>query len=102
MSEQPMTLHVLVGCPFCTKCIMMAKICNIDFQMKIYTHKKELKTDEYLHLNPTAAAPTLVCDEGVLTDSEAIVRYFGYRASTSNILGATSFEIAQVDLLRKE
>lgn len=102
MTNQTLTLHILVGCPFSVRCMIAAKFCDIDVKFVIYSHMKQLKTKEYLFLNPNATAPTLVTDNGVLTESEPIARYFGYLNDSSNINGATNFDKAKVDMIMQK
>src|SRR6266545_7256586 len=53
---------------------------------------------EYLALNPNGLVPVLICDEGVLWESNTICRYLAARARRTDLLSATPFARAEVEM----
>ena len=98
MSSSSMTLHVKVGCPFCKKVMLMASAANIKLNYKFYTTHLQLKSKEYLALNPKGQVPTLETPDGVIVESDAISRYLASTKGYLNLLGGSLFEKAEVDM----
>lgn len=98
MSSSNMTLHVKVGCPFCKKAMLMANAANIKVNYKFYTSSAQLKTKEYLALNPKGVVPTLETQDGVIVESDAVARYFAGCKGYLNLLGGSLYEKAEVDM----
>lgn len=58
---------------------------------------KHLRSPEFESLNPNALIPVLVCDEGVLWESNAICRYLASRAGRTDLLPDAPFARAEVE-----
>lgn len=58
---------------------------------------RDLKSDEFRTLNPNGLIPVLVCDEGVLWESNAICRYLACRAGRTDLLPDAPFARAEVE-----
>jgi glutathione S-transferase len=68
-----------------------------------FTHEPEwaaardVKSPEFLALNPNGLVPVLVSDEGVLWESNTICRYLAARAGQTDLLPAEPFARAEVE-----
>lgn len=68
-----------------------------------FTHEPEwaatrdVKSAEFLALNPNGLVPVLIADEGVLWESNAICRHLAGRAGRTDLLPAEPFARAQVE-----
>lgn len=54
---------------------ILSKLLEIPVDIEFIKRDEGNKCEEYLKLNPVGRVPTLVSDEGVLTESNAICRY---------------------------
>jgi glutathione S-transferase len=62
-----------------------------------WADSRDVKCAEFLALNPNGLVPVLVCDEGVLWESNAICRYLAGRAGRTDLLPAEPFARAAVE-----
>jgi glutathione S-transferase len=58
---------------------------------------KRLRSTEFLALNPNGLIPVLICNEGVLWESNAICRYLAGQAGRSDLLPESPFARAEVE-----
>jgi len=92
-----MTLHLNVGSPCCLVTMITAKACNLPVTFKYYTSEAEKKCAKFLELNPSGSLPCLQTSEGVITNSEAILRYMAGCKAYLYVAGQSAFDKAQVD-----
>lgn len=58
---------------------------------------RDVRSAEFLALNPNGLVPVLICDEGVLWESNAICRYLAGRAARTDLLPVEPFARAEVE-----
>jgi glutathione S-transferase len=92
-----MKMHSFVGCPYCLRVYFTAVHLGLPVENVWITDLAVCRTQEYLSINPTGKVPILVTDNGIITDSNAIMRYFCDLATKQNFAGRNLFERAQVD-----
>jgi glutathione S-transferase len=92
-----MTLHSYVGCPFCLRAVLTAVHLGLPVKHVWITDFAACRTQEYLSTNPTGKVPILVTDNGIITESSVIMRYFSELATKQGFAGRNLFERAQVD-----
>jgi len=94
---QALTLHVLIGSPFAMKALLVSTCLNLNVRFAFYHSKWQLKTNEYLAINPKGTVPALETDQGILIESEVIVRYLASLDGKVLLNGRSLFEKAKVD-----
>lgn len=93
-----MILYELVGCPYCQRVRYAMEALGANFKSVVYKKTEDLKTEEYLAMNPKGEAPVLVTSEGAIYESTAILRYLATLRPELGLAGKTPFEAAQIDL----
>lgn len=93
-----MRLHVLVGCPYCIRVMFAMQALQLKHELIVYTKTEQIKTEEYLELNPKGEAPVLETSEGVIYESSAILRYIAAQRPELGLAGRTPFEASQVEM----
>lgn len=58
--------------------------------------KKEHLAPEYLKINPKGRVPALATDQGILTETPALLAFIGQRFASAGIIPADPFEFARV------
>lgn len=91
-------LHTLASCPFCLRVKYVLEALRLPYQEVMYTKVEQLKTDEYLRLNPKGEAPVLETSQGVLYESGTIMRYLASLRPELGLNGRNHFEASQVEL----
>ena len=91
-------LHTLASCPFCLRVKYVLEALQVPYQEVLYTKVEQLKTDEYLKLNPKGEAPVLETPQGVLYESGTIMRYLASLRPELGLNGRNHFEASQVEL----
>jgi len=92
-----MTLHVMVGSSCCLQAMLTAKACNLPVTFKYYTSEAERQSEKFLEMNPTGELPCLQTSEGVITNSEAVLRFMAGCKAYLYVAGQSAFDKAQVD-----
>lgn len=92
-----MTLHVMVGSSCCLQAMLTAKACNLPVTFKYYTSEAERQSEKFMEMNPSGELPCLQTSEGVITNSEAILRYMAGCKAYLYVAGQSAFDKAQVD-----
>ena len=93
-----MKLHVLAGCPFCIRVMYALELAGIEYQLQTYFQAVDLKTAEYLKMNPKGEAPVLETTHGVIYESGAVLRYVATLKPELGLNGRNPFEAAQVEM----
>jgi elongation factor 1-gamma len=93
-----MKLHVLIGCPYCIRVMYALEALQLKYELVSYTGYPQLKTPEYLKMNPKGEAPVLETEQGFLYESSAILRYLASLNPEAGINGRNSFEAAQIEM----
>lgn len=57
--------------------------------------KKDQQHPDYLRVNPKGRVPALVTDEGVLTETPALLAYIGQTFDAANLIPSTPFDFAR-------
>merc|ERR1712183_1185385 len=96
---QNLTITVLVGCPFTLRVLMTAWCLDMKPNVKWVHSKWQLKTEDYMRRNHEGISGLMETEFGMLTDSEAAMRYLARLDTKQNLAGRTNFERAQVDML---
>jgi len=94
---QALTLHLLMGSPFSMKALQVSYCLNLNVKFAFYHSTWQLKTNEYLAINPKGTCPALETDQGTLIESEVIVRYLASLDGKALLNGRNLFEKAKVD-----
>lgn len=84
----PMTLHVLIGCPESLFAMLTVKAANLPVKFKYHTKQADFGS----------SLPSLSTEEGNITNVEAIVRYLSGLKAYLGVGGQSAFDKAQVDL----
>jgi elongation factor 1-gamma len=77
-----------------TKILIAAEIANVPLEFK-YIGYENLKTKEFLAVNPFGRIPTLETPEGPIFESFAILRYIARKSNS--LYGKDAWEQAQID-----
>ena len=93
-----MKLHILVGCPYCSRVMFELEVLQLPYELAQYRSPTDLKTEAYLEMNPHGQAPVLEVEEGFIYESSAIMRYLGNLRPESGVNGNNNFEKAQIDI----
>ena len=93
---QNLTITALVGCPFTLRVLMTSWCLGMNPTVKWVHSKWQLKTQDYLRREPAGTSGLLETEFGMLTDSEASMRYLARLDTKQNLAGRTNFERAQV------
>ena len=97
------TFYYGSGSPFAWKVWLVLEHKGLPYEFKrIQFNQAELKSPEYLALNPRGKVPTLVDGEIVVYESTAIVEYLEDRYPEQPVLGATPAERARVRRIAAE
>lgn len=80
------------------KVLWAAAECGLAFEHEPeWAASRDVRSAEFLALNPNGLVPVLVCDDGVLWESNAICRYLAGRAGRTDLLPAEPHPRAEVE-----
>lgn len=78
--------------------MLAAKACNLPTKFKYYTTQQQLQSAEFTALNPRCTTPCLETVEGVIANTESVLRYLTGIKAYLGVAGQSAFDKAQVDL----
>jgi glutathione S-transferase len=85
-------LHWLSGSPYAWRVMLALELKGLSYVSHLRQSSGELKSPEYLALNPRGRVPTLVDDGFVLYESLAILAYLDRKFPTPALFGQTAEE----------
>ena len=95
-SERPQ-LYWMSGSPYSWRAMLMLEVKGVAYESRLLEWSKgDLKTPEYLALNPRARVPTLRHGATVIRESLAIMAYLDRRFSEPAMFGTTAEETARI------
>src|SRR3990167_6975645 len=91
-------LYSLVGCPYCLRVMYVLEALQLPYQIIHFTKNEQMKTDEYLKINPKGEAPSLETPQGIIYESGAIMRYLSGLRPEIGLNGRNFFESSQIEI----
>jgi len=77
--------------------MFVAQACGLPVRYKFYDNKSQLKTSQFLSMNPKGSVPVLETERGLLFESDVIMRYFANLDDKNHLNGRTLIEKAKVE-----
>jgi glutathione S-transferase len=91
-------LYSLTGCPYCLRVMYVLEALQLPYQLVHFTKTEQMKTDEYLKINPKGEAPSLETPQGIIYESAAIMRYLAGLRPELGLNGRNFFEASQIEI----
>jgi len=90
-------LHWISGSPYAWRVMLALEVKQVPYVSRLLESSKgDLKTQDFLRLNPRGQVPVLTHGDYVLTESLAILAYLDRQFPTPPIFGEYAYETAQV------
>ena len=90
------TLYVLANCPYCWRVWVVAEAAGAKVESKFLTYD-EVRGEEYKKINPNQLVPALQTKDGILYESNAILRYLARENPSAGLYGKDPYQEALVD-----
>jgi len=88
-----LVVNTCEGCPFLPKILIAGKYAGVQIKVEVSQRGKQ----GYELGHPLRKVPVLTVDEGVVFESNAIVRYIARENAGSKLFGTNSFEASEID-----
>jgi len=97
MAQKSLKLYTYKDDPRTKRILIAANYLGLKLEMPPVDLEKDLKSKDFLNMNPMGKIPVLDAGEGFVFESNAIARYLARQEPSKNLLGHSMIETAQVD-----